>query len=151
MIYSLSLPGILCMKLNLDSLEKAIARLKEALEFSHSEMSQQNQRLFQQFRNSVIQCFEFTYEISFKMIEKKLKSELPTPIENSKIGFNDLIRDAAQYGLIDDPKSWMEYRRARNVTSHTYNDVLAQEVYDVAINFLNSAEKLLLKLKERNQ
>ena len=37
--------------------------------------------------------------------------------ENAKIGFNDLVRDAAQYGLIDNPSVWMDYRRARNITS----------------------------------
>lgn len=138
------------MKLNLIALEQAIARLQEAVEFAHSDLAKNDPRLFQQFRNSVIQCFEFTYEICWKMIERSLKSQLPTPVENAKIGFNELIRSAAQYGLIDDPKAWMEYRRARNITSHTYNDNLAQEVYEIASSFLATAKQLLKNLKVKH-
>lgn len=138
------------MKLNLSALEKAVARLQEALEFSHSGMAQQNQKLFQQFRNSVIQCFEFTYEVCWKMVERQLTIDLPAPTDNAKLSFNDLIREAAQYGLIDSPKSWMEFRRARNITSHTYNDKLAQEVYDVASDFFIEAKKLLKTLQDKN-
>ena len=138
------------MKLHLGALEKAVTSMQEALEFSHSDMALSDPRLFRQFRNSVIQCFEFTYEICWKMIERRLKLELPTPIENAKLGFNDLLRDAAQYGLIDAPRVWMEYRRARNITSHTYSDVLAQEVYKIATDFFVDAQKLLKILQEKN-
>lgn len=138
------------MKLNLNALEQAIASLEEALEFAQSEMAQRDKRLFRQFRNSVIQCFEFTYEVSYKMLERRLSLELPVPIDNSKIGFNDLLREAAQYGLINEPKNWIEYRRARNITSHVYNEKYAQEVYVVGSGFLIDAKKLLKTLQEKN-
>jgi len=136
------------MKLNLSAFENAVGRLQESLDYSHSNMAKQDFKLFQQFRNSVIQCYEFTYEISWKMIERWLSIKLPAP--QTKLGFNDLFREAAQYGLIDSPESWFEYRRARNITSHTYNDRLAQEVYEVAETFLIDVHKLLKKLKENN-
>ena len=45
----------------------------------------------------------------------------------------------------------MEYRKKRNVTSHAYDEKLAQEVYLVAIAFLTDAQSLLQVLKDRNQ
>jgi nucleotidyltransferase substrate binding protein (TIGR01987 family) len=73
-----------------------------------------------------------------------------TPPANAKLGFNDIMREAARYGLIDDPKSWIEYRRARNITSLTYNEIFAQEVYEIAIKFSTDAKKLLTILNEKN-
>ncbi len=138
-------------KLNLNALEKAVFQLRKALEYSTSNLAKQDIELFQQFRNSVIQCFEFTYELCCKMLERQLTLLLPASDTATKLAFNDLLREAAQYGLIDNPESWIQYRRERNITSHTYDDVLAQEVYEIAPSFFVDAKKLLAILQAKNK
>lgn len=138
------------MTLNLHSLEKATAQLKEAIEYSHSVMAQQDQGLFKQFRNSVIQCFEFTYELSWRMLKRQLALDAPTPTKIDELSFNELIREAAIRGLIQNPTRWMQYRKERNITSHTYDETMAQEVYLIALQFVHDAENLLKKLQEKN-
>jgi nucleotidyltransferase substrate binding protein (TIGR01987 family) len=139
------------MKLKLTSLKKAIGRLKEAIEFSHSDMALQNEKLFEQFRNSVIQCFEFTYELSWKMLKRQLELDVPTPSIIDELSYNDMIREAAVRGYIDEPVQWIKYRKERNITSHAYDEKLSQEIYKTAIQFLKDAEQLFLNLDRKNE
>lgn len=138
------------MPLELSPLINALLQLEEAIAYSQSEMAKQDARLFKQFRNSVIQCFEFTYELSWKMIKRQLSLDLPNPSNLDAFNFNDLMREAAQYGLIDDPGPWIRFRKERNVTSHTYNENLADEVYQIALVFFVEAKQLLATLKNKN-
>ena len=138
------------MGLKLNSLKQAVDQLQEAIEFSYSELAKNNDRLFKQFRNSVIQCFEFTYELCWKMLKRQLMLDAPTPVGIDELSFNDMMREAAIRGLVDDPVQWMRYRKERNVTSNAYDEKMAQEVYNIALIFLKDAEKLLKKLQEKN-
>lgn len=138
-------------QLHLAPLEKAIDSLKEAIEFSHSELAKQDTRLFRQFRNSVIQCFEFTYELCWKMLKRQLQLDAPNSSRIDELNFNDMIREGAVRGLIHDPIAWMQFRKERNATSHTYNENMAQEVYQTAVIFIAHAEQLLLSLKEKQK
>jgi nucleotidyltransferase substrate binding protein (TIGR01987 family) len=68
-------------------------------------------------------------------------------------GSRDTTREAFKRGLIDDGDVWMEMIKSRNLTSHTYNLEIAQEIalairirYHVAFNRL--ADKLLPMTKE---
>ena len=56
-------------------------------------------------RAGVIQSFEFTYEISWKMLRRQLKNEEGDD-DVTRLSRKDLYRLAAQKGLIDDPGSW---------------------------------------------
>lgn len=38
---------------------------------------------------------------------------------------------ALENKLIDDVETWMGYHYARNRTSHTYNRVIAEDVYEI--------------------
>lgn len=137
------------MPINLEYLESAIGRLAEAIQFSTSNLAKQDIRLFQQFRYSVIQCFEFTYELCWKTLKRRLEQDAATPALIDKFSFNDLIREAAVRGFIHDPVRWMQYRKERNMTSHAYNEKMAQEVYEIALSFFKDAEQLLKSLQER--
>ena len=44
----------------------------------------------------------------------------------------------------------MEYRDARNLTSHTYNEDAAENVFREATEFIHDAKQLLSVLEERN-
>lgn len=138
------------MKLELASFEKAIEQLKTSLDYSTSESAKKDLKLFMQFRNSVIQCFEFTYELSWKMLKRFLEKTSPTPDLVDQFSFNDLFRVGAEQGLVSTPKAWFDFRKMRNVASHTYEDKVAQEVYEAAPLLLKEATYLFQQLSIRN-
>lgn len=80
-------------------------------------------------RDAVIQRFEFCYELSWKLLKLRLAQEgieARTP--------RQVLQEALQAGLIDDGNLWSELQRYRNLTSHTYDERLADEVYQFIID-----------------
>jgi len=94
-------------------------------------------------RDAVIQRFEYTYELSWKMLKRYLAEETGIREFNVK----NLYREAGRQNLIDNVEKWFEYHAARNLTSHTYNEITAEETYETAKRFLPDAEKLLSNLE----
>ena len=61
------------MKIDFSALGSAIAQLEISLKYANSNLAKTEPGLFEQLRNSVIQCFEFTYELSHKKPRRYLK------------------------------------------------------------------------------
>lgn len=135
------------MMLDYSPLENAIRQLETSLAYSRSELAQSHAGLFEQLRNSVIQCFEFTYELSHKMLKPHLMEGAASPEEVESGSFRNLIRTANEKGLLrSDWSRWKEYRQARNDSSHTYDLRKAEVVYAIAPDFLEEARHLYRKL-----
>ena len=66
------------------------------------------------------------------------------------VPMRQLYRIGAKAGLIDDVDVWMDFHRARNQTSHTYNPAVAQAVFEMAPLFALRAQSLLSSLEARN-
>jgi nucleotidyltransferase substrate binding protein (TIGR01987 family) len=132
------------MHLDFASLEKALASLSRAIQ--RSRVDPQDEEL----RDAVIQRFEYTYELCWKMLKRQLELESPTPARMDTLSFRDLLREAAQVGILQDVERWMDYREMRNITSHTYDDLKARNVYDAAIEFYDDARALLKALEARS-
>lgn len=98
----------------------------------------------------VIQNFEFVYEISIKMLRRRLELDAASPTEIDQDNFRDLLRTAAERGLITNVEAWFEYRKMRNTTAHTYDHDRAQKVYQGTIAFVADATELLKNLESRN-
>lgn len=94
-----------------------------------------------------IQKFEFVYELSIKMLKRQLKAMADFEDEIDQSDFRDVLRLSVKAGLINDIESWIKYRQMRNITSHTYDQSKAQQIYENIQNFLISAEFLVEKLK----
>lgn len=122
----------------------ALASLEKALIRSKKEPDDE------EIRDAVIQRFEYTYELSWKMLKRQLEQELATPSDADKMSFKELIREGAERGLVEDVGSWLIYRQQRNITSHTYNEKKALSVYNTAFDFFEDAKKLLTILENRN-
>ncbi|UHD17708.1 HI0074 family nucleotidyltransferase substrate-binding subunit [Thiocapsa bogorovii] len=75
-------------------------------------------------RDAVIQRFEFCYELAWKMLKLKLEQE-----GISALTPRQALRESLQAALLDDGNAWSEIQRYRNLTSHTYDERLADEVY----------------------
>ena len=62
----------------------------------------------------------------------------------------EVIRSAAEAGLIPDIPRFRTYRDRRNMTCHTYNQPKAEEVLSVLDQFAADARHLLNRLVELN-
>ena len=125
-------------KLDFSTLEKAIDSFEKALARPKDEF----------IRDSVIQRFEYTYELAWKMLKRHLARDEGS--ENvDHLHRKDLFRLAGEKGIIEDVDAWFEFHEARNQTTHTYNEDTAEEVYKKARLFLPHVGRLLEELVKR--
>jgi nucleotidyltransferase substrate binding protein (TIGR01987 family) len=137
-------------KLDISSLEKAISQLEQSLAYYHSEVVQRDPGLILQLRAAAIQAFEFTYELSWKMLKRYLERAEFSPGAVDEMSFPDLIRTACEQGLLlSDLSAWLVYRKERGATSHVYDQKKAQQVFEQIPAFLAEAKFLYAKLQER--
>ena len=133
-------------KLNLAPLENAVSRLTEGLARYEKDITDT------QIRDGLIQRFEFSYEISHKMLKRHLEAVSPTPEQFDAMAFADLIRSANEQGLLlGDWSAWKIFSEMRSKTSHTYDEEIAIAVVHSIPAFLEEARHLLKQLQERNQ
>ncbi|MCK5798360.1 MAG: HI0074 family nucleotidyltransferase substrate-binding subunit, partial [Deltaproteobacteria bacterium] len=111
---------------------------------------QEDPDLREQFRGATIQAFEYTYGLATKMIHRQLGQIVANPAELREMAFLDLMRTAADAGLIRQAPPFKIYREMRNITSHTYNPERAEEVVSVVDDFLHDIRFLLEELQRRN-
>jgi len=139
-------------KLKLDALRKALSSLEDSLTVvSDSQwFEQQSAKVQNTLLAGVIQNFEFVYEISVKMIKRQIEAEtlIPDPVDHQS--FRDVLRIAAETGLIADVQAWFDYREMRNNTAHTYDQQKAKAVYAATHDFIIDARALLRTLEARN-
>jgi nucleotidyltransferase substrate binding protein (TIGR01987 family) len=138
------------MKLDLTNLQNAIGQLDKAIKFSESPLAD-DPEVFEQFRNSVVQCFEYTYELSWKYLKRQIEKEHANPSIVDEWEFKELIREASTRGFIDDPQQWFLFRRLRNISSHGYDKTKADEVLSHARQLWQAADFLFKKLQEKNK
>lgn len=101
-------------------------------------------------RSGLVQHFEFTYELGWRMLKRQLEREVATPAELDLLNFRDLIRVGHERGLVDDVAAWFEFRELRNITSHTYSREKAIKVAGGAQALLARCRSLLQELERRN-
>jgi nucleotidyltransferase substrate binding protein (TIGR01987 family) len=139
------------MSLDFTPFAKAITQLEKSIQYATSPMAQNDLGLFEQLRNSVIQCFEFTYELSHKMLKRHLEETAANPEEIELSSFADLIRTGNEKALLrSDWLKWRTYRQARTDSSHTYDEKKAEAVYRIAPDFLLEAQFLYQQLIARS-
>ena len=139
------------MKLDYSSLESAVAQLQRSFDYLHSDLARSDAGLREQFRAATIQAFEFSYELAVRMIRRQLTQIVANPDELREIDFADMMRDAADAGIVRDAPTYMRYREMRNRTSHTYNAERAEETAAAIDEFLGDMRLLLKELGERNR
>lgn len=95
----------------------------------------------------VIQCFEYTFELSWNTIKDYLNEQGCKHINGPK----DAIQEAFKIGIIEDGEEWMNMIKSRNLTSHTYNEETAQEILtEIKENYFSKFQKLVAKLEKLN-
>jgi nucleotidyltransferase substrate binding protein (TIGR01987 family) len=121
--------------LNFAPLIKAVDSLRDALAQPKNPYT----------RDATIQRFEYTFELSWKLLRRYLATEAAVDTFNLK----ELFRQAGRQGIIANVESWFAYLKGRNLTSHTYNEKTAEETYQLAAAFLPDAQALVNELRRR--
>lgn len=96
-------------------------------------------------RGGLIQFFEVTFELSWKLLKDYLESQDVNP----KFP-RDTIKEAFRYELIKDGDAWMNMLNDRNLTVHTYNETKAIEIETkIRSIFFPAIQQLYILLKGR--
>jgi nucleotidyltransferase substrate binding protein (TIGR01987 family) len=125
-------------------LGNAVRRLREGL------ARHQREPVDEQVRDGLIQRFEFTYELSHRMLTRYVREAAASPDEVDRMPFADLIRAGTAQGLLR--RGWPECRRFREMrarTSHPYDADAAASVVAAIPAFLQEAEHLCAELERR--
>lgn len=120
----------------------ALLRLEEVVEHLNAILPVDNITL-RIYEDSIIQRFEYTQEMAWKV----MKDYLLYQGENDIIASRSAIRKALKAGLISDP-AWMNTIEDRNLSSHKYDEEVAlgigQRVRDTYLNLFKDFEKEML-------
>lgn len=111
-----------------DDLVKALKKLTEASTLPETEIN----------RDATIQRFEFTFEMSWKLMQSIVKTN-----KTNLYGVKAIIRESAKLELIDNPSAWLDFLEQRNLTVHTYKQELAKKVYHSAKKFVPFVKSFL--------
>ena len=130
------------MQLDLTALRNALASLERGL--VRYRPAQQDEEL----RDACIQRFEYCFELSWKMVKRRLELDISNSAEVDGYSKRTLFRVAAERGLVANPEAWFVYLVQRNKTSHTYDAKVASEVAAVIEDFSRDAQALLEQLEQ---
>ena len=76
------------------------------------------------YLDATIQRFEFCFELAWKLMKAVLEYE---GIEANSP--RSCIREGWKQGLISDAEAWLEMMEKRNLSSHTYDENVARDIY----------------------
>ncbi|MFN8846854.1 MAG: HI0074 family nucleotidyltransferase substrate-binding subunit [Bdellovibrionales bacterium] len=117
------------MAILFNEFKNAVARLEEALLQKKDDF----------IRDSVIQRFEFSIELAWKTAKKTMGTQTTSP--------KDVIREMAQSSYIENVELWLKAIDMRNLSTHTYKEDLAEQVYSFVRVFLPELKKLITRLE----
>jgi nucleotidyltransferase substrate binding protein (TIGR01987 family) len=91
----------------------------------------------------LIQGFEFTHELAWNLLKDYLEDKGIVGL----IGSKDASRSAFKLGLINEGEVWMDMIKARNLSSHTYNQEIADDIVEnILQRFYPAFESLANKM-----
>ncbi|MEM1973812.1 MAG: nucleotidyltransferase substrate binding protein [Thermoplasmata archaeon] len=91
-------------------------------------------------KQGLIQAFEYTFELAWNLLRDYFVYQGITEIRGSR----DAIKLGFKYGLIENGESWIKMISARNLTSHTYNERVVEELLKEIIDIYYGEFKKLL-------
>jgi nucleotidyltransferase substrate binding protein (TIGR01987 family) len=95
-------------------------------------------------KQGLIQAFEYTYELAWNTLKDYFESQAEANLNGSR----DVFRLAFKRGLIENGETWMDMIKSRTLTSHTYNEKIAEEIAaDIRQRYFSEFVSLHAKLK----
>lgn len=99
----------------LQNYQRALAQLSEFIQLpSLNKFEQQG----------LMQCFEYNYELAWRVMKDYLTYQGISDIQGSR----DAIRKAFQIGLITDGQDWLDMVNDRILSVHSYNEATAAQI-----------------------
>ena len=96
----------------------------------------------EQEKAGAIQAFEFCFELSWRTL-KRVLSKKGLDVASPR----DTFRTAAQNHLLTHLEQWFDFQLKRNLTSHTYNDEIMDEVVSILPSFSMAMQQLIETLQ----
>ncbi|MBT2756851.1 nucleotidyltransferase substrate binding protein [Mesobacillus foraminis] len=125
------------LRYKLDNYEKAVHRLQEAVQLPLEQSI---------VLDGIIQRFEFTYELAWKLMKSFLEYEGIVEVSSPRAVF----KEAYSIGLISNSEDWLSMIADRNITSHTYDEKMALLVCErITTQHVHILVTLLETLKQR--
>lgn len=95
-------------------------------------------------KQGLIQAFEYTYELAWNTLKDYFEAQGETNIHGSR----DAFRLAFKRGLIENGETWMDMITSRTLTSHTYNEAVAEKIAaDIVKRYFSEFVVLQAKLE----
>lgn len=108
--------------------------------------SMESRDLTQLEKEGIIQRFEYTWELSWKVLKDYISHQ---GIILNKITPASVIRASFEAKIIDDGESWMKALDARNKMSHVYSfTVFEKIILDIKNCYLSLFDSLCMNLME---
>lgn len=104
-----------------ENYKRAFTLLREAIDYMDG------RELSQLEKEGVIQRFEYTMELAWKVMRDYLESE---NVVFGQITPKAVIREAFESKFVSDGQLWMDMLDARNLMSHSYDQKDFEEVID---------------------
>ena len=103
--------------------------------------------LVQLCKDSIIQRFEYSFELIWKYLKQYLEKEIGIILDKS--GPKPVYKHALQARLItaEEAEKSLKMTSDRNLTSHTYKQVVANKVVELAKEYYTLLESILNKTK----
>lgn len=126
--------------------EKAIENCIKALDKLENFIAISNENNTEIVRAGVIQAFEYNFEAFWKIFQK-IAGEEGITANSPKTAFSA----AFQMGLIQDERTWLAILTDRNLTTHTYHEDLANQIFKRIKNQYLNEFKIALTRVSRSQ
>jgi nucleotidyltransferase substrate binding protein (TIGR01987 family) len=125
--------------------QRALAQLLKAVTL------RQTRELSELEQQGLIQAFEYTHELAWKVMKDYLRSLG----NDTVIASRDSTRAAFAAELVQDGEAWMDMILGRNLSSHTYNldiaTALVDKIVRVYADLFVSFEAKMLAIQGRDQ
>lgn len=120
----------------LDSLNASLKRLGEALSISEDQPLAVD---------GTIQRFELTFELLWKVLQRLLADQ--GIAANSP---KSVLQHAYRLGWLENEATWLKMLDDRNLTSHTYREALAREIYSRIPTHHAAMREVVQKLRAKS-
>lgn len=117
--------------------KKAFDKLKEFIETDNGS---------EKDRAAIIHAYEYTFELWWKSLQRYLQ-DYETVTET---GPGATIRNAFQFGILEEGQDYMDLLRDRNLIAHTYKEDTAKEIHERIVNkHINTLLKFIEKFDKK--
>jgi len=124
-------------KQRFSNFNRAFLLLRDAMDNDMSTLSQLE-------KEGIIQRFEYTFELAWKVLKDKMEYD---GIVLDQISPKAVVRQAFAAKYINDPDTWLKMIGDRNLMSHTYDFVKFEAVIQsIADHYLPMLQEWYLKL-----